>query len=110
MKRHISRVRVAVAAVLGVVLIVAVTAVAAPPPGKGNGNGNGKGNGTGNGNKPAVPVTPTTAAKPAQSQYGPGGNQYGKRKVAICHKGHTIRVAQPAVKAHLKHGDRLGAC
>ena len=105
MKRHISRVRVAVAAVLGVVLIVAVTAVAAPPPGKGNGNGNGNGNG-----KKAAPATPTTAATPAQSQYGPGGNQYGKRRVAICHKGHTIRVAQPAVKAHLKHGDRLGTC
>lgn len=42
--------------------------------------------------------------------------QYGKQKVTICHKnkgkkkGVTIRVAQPALKAHLKHGDTLGAC
>jgi hypothetical protein len=100
MKRHISRVRLALTAALGAVLIVAVTAVAAPPPGKGNGNGNGNG-------KAAAPA-PTASA--AQYQYGPGGNQYGKNKVAICHKGHTIRVAQPAVKAHLKHGDRLGTC
>jgi hypothetical protein len=109
MKRHISRARLAVTAALGVVLIVAVTAVAAPPPGKGNGNGNGNGNGKGNG-KAAAPVAPAPAASAAQSQYGPGGKQYGKNKVAICHKGHTIRVAQPAVKAHLKHGDRLGTC
>ena len=24
--------------------------------------------------------------------------------------GHTITVGQPAVKAHLKHGDTMGAC
>ena len=40
-----------------------------------------------------------------------GQYQYGKQKVALCHKGHhTIRVAQPAVAAHLRHGDRLGTC
>src|SRR5262245_13709915 len=38
-------------------------------------------------------------------------------KVAICHRTgskkhpfHTINVALPAVRAHLKHGDALGAC
>jgi ABC-type sugar transport system substrate-binding protein len=42
--------------------------------------------------------------------------QYGS-KVTICHHTHstknpwvTITVAQAAVKAHLKHGDTLGAC
>ncbi|QRK11104.1 hypothetical protein JQX13_14140 [Archangium violaceum] len=37
--------------------------------------------------------------------------------VTLCHippgnhsRAHTITVGQPAVKAHLKHGDRLGAC
>ncbi len=31
-------------------------------------------------------------------------------KVTLCHKGETITVAQPAVQAHLDHGDKLGAC
>jgi hypothetical protein len=40
-----------------------------------------------------------------------GQYQYGKQKVALCHKGHhTIRVAQPAVAAHLRHGDVRGTC
>ena len=28
----------------------------------------------------------------------------------VCHKGKEISVAQPAVSAHLNHGDSLGAC
>lgn len=37
--------------------------------------------------------------------------QYGKNRVAICHKGKkTIMVAQPAVAAHLRHGDQLVTC
>jgi hypothetical protein len=100
MRRDMQRVRIAVAAALSAVLLLAVAAVAAPPPGKGNKHG-----------KPAAgsaPAAPTTGA--AQYEYGSGGKQYGKHRVAICHKGHTIRVAQPAVKAHLKHGDTLGPC
>lgn len=36
-------------------------------------------------------------------------------KVLVCHKpekkgGHTLSIAQPAVSAHLAHGDTLGAC
>src|SRR3712207_2319110 len=38
-------------------------------------------------------------------------------RVTVCHippgnpaNAHTIRVGPPAVKAHLKHGDTLGAC
>ena len=50
------------------------------------------------------------SASSAQYQYSSGGKQYGHHKVTLCHKGHTIRVAPPAVKAHLKHGDKLGAC
>ena len=44
------------------------------------------------------------------------GQQYAK-KVTICHVTgskknpyRTIRVSRSAVKAHLKHGDALGAC
>ena len=50
------------------------------------------------------------SASSAQYQYSSGGKQYGHHKVTLCHKGHTISVAPPAVKAHLKHGDHLGAC
>jgi hypothetical protein len=50
------------------------------------------------------------SASTAQNQYSSGGKQYGKNRVTLCHNGHTIRVAPPAVKAHLKHGDKLGAC
>ena len=45
-----------------------------------------------------------------QYQYGSSGKQYGHHKVAVCHKGHTIYVAPPAVKAHLRHHDTLGVC
>jgi hypothetical protein len=40
---------------------------------------------------------------------GNRGNHHGK-KVTICHKGHTITVSKHALRAHLKHGDTLGAC
>ena len=98
-----------------VVLFVAVAAgVSTADPGKGKGNGNGNGNGVANGHnkQPAAPSTPTTTApsSPAAAQYGPAGKQYGRHKVAVCHKHHTIFVAQPAVKAHLRHGDTLGRC
>ena len=34
----------------------------------------------------------------------------GKPKVTLCHKGKTLSVAQPAVPAHLRHGDTVGPC
>jgi hypothetical protein len=38
-----------------------------------------------------------------------GGN--GQTKVTLCHKGmNTITVGEPAVAAHERHGDTLGAC
>jgi len=46
------------------------------------------------------------AANPGKGK----GKGKGREKVALCHKGHTIRVARPAVKGHLRHGDSLGAC
>jgi len=46
----------------------------------------------------------------ARSAISAAQYQYGKQKAAICHKGHTINVAQPAVAAHQRHGDTLGTC
>ena len=34
----------------------------------------------------------------------------GQKKVTICHRGQTLEVAEPAVEAHLRHGDTLGPC
>ena len=32
-------------------------------------------------------------------------------KITICHKGkNTLTVAEPAVAAHIAHGDAMGAC
>lgn len=32
------------------------------------------------------------------------------KKVTLCHKGKTIKVAKSAVRKHRNHGDKLGAC
>ena len=87
--------RAALATVLTVVLVLAVAALAGASPGKGKPG------------KPGKKDAPSTA----QYQYGPSGNQYGKTKVTLCHKGKkTITVGKPAAKAHLRHGDTLGRC
>ena len=44
-----------------------------------------------------------------------GGESSEGKKVLICHKpdkkgGHTLSIAEPAVPAHLAHGDKLGPC
>jgi len=31
-------------------------------------------------------------------------------KVLVCHKGHTIKIDRHALPAHLRHGDKQGAC
>lgn len=47
----------------------------------------------------------------AQTSGGPGGAQYGKKKVWVCHKGQrTVRVSKSAVAKHLVHGDKVGKC
>jgi len=40
----------------------------------------------------------------------PQNPRQGDAKVAMCHNGHTIRVDRHAVKAHLRQGDKMGAC
>ena len=88
--------RLALAAFLAVVLLFAVAALAGATPGKGKGKGQ-----AGKGASPSA----------SQYQYGPSGKQYGKTKVTICHKGKTITVGAPAVRAHVRnHGDHVGRC
>jgi hypothetical protein len=96
--------RIALAAALTLVLVLAVAALAGASPGKGK---------PGHPGKPASPGKPAkvAATTPAAKQYGPSGKQYGKTKVTLCHKGKkSITVGKPAVKAHLRHGDKLGRC
>ena len=91
MSRPSRTARLVLAAALAGVLVLSVAALAwAGAPAKGKGKG--------------------ASASASQYQYGPSGKQYGKTKATICHKGKTIKVAAPAVKAHLRHGDRVGAC
>ena len=99
-KRPKLSLRVLTAALLTLVMLVALGGLAYAKPGKGKGNKH---------------ENAAAAAQyeygPGEDQYGPSGKQYGKTKVTLCHKGKkTITVGAPAVKAHLKHGDRLGPC
>jgi len=55
--------------------------------------------------------TLSTDAKKGGKGKGKGTGKKGKgKKVAICHNGQTIRVAQPVAKVLLKLGDRKGPC
>ena len=83
----------------GALTSVGVTSVASAES-KGKGKGKGKG-GKGKGGK----------GKGGKGKGGNGnGNGNGQEKVTICHKGKTITVAEPAVPAHLGHGDTVGPC
>lgn len=50
------------------------------------------------------------SAPPASESGGFVGTMGGQAKVTLCHEGNTITVAEPAVAAHLAHGDTLGPC
>lgn len=63
-----------------------------------------------------VALAIVVVALPAAGAYAQG-NGNGQQKVAVCHippgnpaNGQTLTLPEPAVKAHLAHGDTLGAC
>ncbi len=95
MNRHIARkLRFALVAVLTAALVLSVAALAGPTKGK-----------------PGKPAKPDKAAKAAKAKSASAAQyQYGKAKVTICHKGKSITVGAPAVKAHVRHGDSIGRC
>jgi hypothetical protein len=64
------------------------------------------------GSCPEGAVTGPPEEKPGQgvAQNGDGGNGDGQQKITLCHKGNALTVAEPAVEAHVRHGDTLGAC
>ena len=98
-KRPKLNMRVLTAALLALVMLVALGGLAYAKPGKGKGK------------QENAAAAAQYEYGPGEDQYGPSGKQYGKVKVTLCHKGKkTITVGAPAVKAHLKHGDRLGRC
>ena len=56
-------------------------------------------------------------AKSSASQYQYSGSSQYQYRVQVCHRthskkhpSHTITVSVKALKAHLRHGDTLGAC
>lgn len=57
-------------------------------------------------------IIPPPAIKEFQTQKNTASAPQAEHldKVVICHKGHTIKVDESAVAAHLAHGDTLGAC
>jgi hypothetical protein len=55
-------------------------------------------------------TTPETTVPETTTPDTPADDQYGQEKVSICHKGHTITVAAPALAAHERHGGVEGAC
>jgi hypothetical protein len=88
-------------AALAVLVVAALALAGVSLASGGHGHGKGKGKGHDTGDSPSS----------AQYQYSSGGKQYGHHKVAVCHKGHkTLWLPQPAVRAHLRHGDKPGVC
>jgi len=66
---------------------------------------------------PTAPALVQEAASPAApaAQAGDEGGSVASscrtpRKITICHKGQTMQVSLLALFAHLRHGDRIGAC
>jgi hypothetical protein len=90
-------------AAVGLLVIAALALAGVSLASGGHGHGNGKGQGKGDDRQ--------SSPSSAQYQYSSGGKQYGHHKVAVCHKGHrTLWLPQPAVRAHLRHGDKPGVC
>ncbi|MFL5931741.1 MAG: S8 family serine peptidase [Gaiellaceae bacterium] len=51
---------------------------------------------------PAPPAPPPTVTKPKPKA--------APKKVTLCHRGRTIKVAKSQVRKHRRHGDKLGRC
>src|SRR5215207_7824543 len=52
-----------------------------------------------------VAVACAAQEEPLDEPQNEGGRAYGLHKVPICHNGHVISVASPALPAHESHGD-----
>ncbi len=95
--------------------------------GNNNGNGNDKdhGNGRGNNKHEDEDISPGNSRNKMKDGYRWDNETFADRKkirnnmnkVTLCHKfkngnetGVTISVAEPALKAHLNHGDVMGEC
>ena len=37
-------------------------------------------------------------------------SQGGQDRYRVCHRGNTMTLPESAVRAHLRHGDRIGTC
>lgn len=55
----------------------------------------------------AAGCTSSNRAYPASARVD---GQGGQDRYRICHRGNTLTLPESAVRAHLRHGDRFGAC
>jgi Ca2+-binding RTX toxin-like protein len=62
----------------------------------------------------AAPPPPPTPQPPAPPKPKPQPKKAAAKKkvkkVAVCHRGRTVRVTKKQLKKHIRHGDRRGAC
>lgn len=58
----------------------------------------------------AAPEPAQNAPGAGVAQNGDSGGGNGQQTVALCHKGKTLTVGEPAKEAHLRHGDTEGPC
>lgn len=96
-----------------VILFAAPYVMAAKPSTTGNGNGNTQTTPSSSSvdPTPASSSSQTTIPNSSSSQTSENPNSNGQNKQTICHNGHSITVADPAIyNAHLQHGDNASSC
>ena len=58
----------------------------------------------------ALALTLAVGCAPDTERDIEGTTQAAQTRVTLCHRGETITVAAPALRAHLAHGDTEGPC
>jgi Ca2+-binding RTX toxin-like protein len=59
---------------------------------------------------PQPPAPPAPKPQPKKASAKKASAKKKVKKLAVCHRGRTVRVTKKQLKKHLRHGDRRGAC